>query len=122
MLIEITCKCGHHGLVARETLPRILACLRCGHRQLFRRGNASPSKHRPDELIRIADGRTTVADDRAGKAASVKKTREKKSRLRSLDSANGHDRTPSLGSRAIPIGTKTFPTSTTPSETIDDAR
>jgi hypothetical protein len=45
MLISITCsKCSHSGLVTKETLPRILVCSRCTSRQLYKHGNALPSK------------------------------------------------------------------------------
>jgi hypothetical protein len=37
-IVEIECRCGHHGFVAASALPGVLRCCTCDHAEFFRKG------------------------------------------------------------------------------------
>jgi hypothetical protein len=44
-IVEIACRCGHHGYVAARALPGVLRCHTCDHAEFFRRGCQTIRSH-----------------------------------------------------------------------------
>jgi hypothetical protein len=78
-----------HWIIAGQKLAELKAMKPKGERwDGYVRQHFDLSQQRADELIRIAEGRTTLAEVRNEKKVSVAKTRAKIQTLRSVDAQN----------------------------------